>query len=404
MPTHFPSSPFHFFSIVLVSTLYLLFFLPSSGSTRVVFRSAEKKKNAAPLFVFGDSMVDNGNNVFLPNPEAKFDFLPYGVDFAEGPTGRLTNGMNPADVMAQLLNLPAFLPAAKDPLSKGERILNGLNYASGGSGILDSVADISACISLNQQIEHFRTATVRDLSSQLREKGQQLASFLSKSIFMFNAGGNDCSWMCSQANSGDGQCTAQEFLQSLLANFTQQLKAVYGVGARKFVLFGVQAIGCTPFARAASGMKDGYCKEEMNNAAISFNKLLSSSLGDLEKRQMPGSRIVYVDTYKIVRDVFDNPAPLGFRVINQTCCRLSKSSQNKMCEEGSAPCEDRDAYMYFDGVHFTEALYKHLAGKAYLSELSSEVYPYNVARLVDLELGPAASSNAYAETESHASS
>lgn len=69
-----------------------------------------------------------------------------------------------------------------------------------------------------------------------------------------------------------------------------------------------------------------------------------------------------------------------------------------MCEEGSAPCSDRDSYMYFDGVHFTEALYKHLAGKAYFSKLSSEVYPHNVARLVDLELRSTASSNAYAES------
>ncbi|CAN6456877.1 unnamed protein product [Victoria cruziana] len=400
MPSQFPSgsSSFSFFFAVIFPAIYLLLFLPSSDSSRDVFRSSEKKKKAPALFVFGDSMVDNGNNAFLPNPEAKFDFLPYGVDFPEGPTGRLTNGMNPADVMAQLLDLPAFLPAAIDPRTKGERILNGVNYASGGSGILDSIADISACIPLNQQIEYFRTVTVPGLGSQLGEKRQQLSSFMSESIFMFNAGGNDCSWMCSQANSGDGECTSREFLQFLLANFTQQLKAVHDMGARKFVLFGVQAIGCTPFARAASGMKDGYCREEMNNAAISFNKLLSSSLVNLETREMPGSRIVYVDTYKIIRDVFNDPSPLGFKVINQTCCRLSVSSQNKMCEEGSAPCSDRDSYMYFDGVHFTEALYKHLAGKAYFSKLSSEVYPHNVARLVDLELRSTASSNAYAES------
>lgn len=89
------------------------------------------------------------------------------------------------------------------------------------------------------------------------------------------------------------------------------VQAVHDMGARKFVLFGVQAIGCTPFARAASGMKDGYCREEMNNAAISFNRLLSSSLVNLETREMPGSRIVYVDTYKIIRDVFNDPSPLG---------------------------------------------------------------------------------------------
>lgn len=48
------------------------------------------------LFVFGNSLSDSGNNNNL-NTTAKANFLPYGIDFPTGPTGRYSNGLNPID-------------------------------------------------------------------------------------------------------------------------------------------------------------------------------------------------------------------------------------------------------------------------------------------------------------------
>jgi hypothetical protein len=48
------------------------------------------------LYVFGDSMFDSGNNNILPTI-AKADYLPYGVNFVKGATGRFTNGRTVAD-------------------------------------------------------------------------------------------------------------------------------------------------------------------------------------------------------------------------------------------------------------------------------------------------------------------
>lgn len=39
---------------------------------------------------------------------------------------------------AQILGLPDFLPPYLAPDTKGQKILNGVNYASGAAGILDS--------------------------------------------------------------------------------------------------------------------------------------------------------------------------------------------------------------------------------------------------------------------------
>ena len=50
------------------------------------------------LFVFGDSLVDDGNNNFLPSL-ARSNFYPYGIDFPLGPTGRFCNGRTVMDLV-----------------------------------------------------------------------------------------------------------------------------------------------------------------------------------------------------------------------------------------------------------------------------------------------------------------
>lgn len=50
------------------------------------------------LFIFGDSLVDNGNNNNI-NSLAKANYPPYGIDFAKGPTGRFSNGLTTVDVI-----------------------------------------------------------------------------------------------------------------------------------------------------------------------------------------------------------------------------------------------------------------------------------------------------------------
>jgi len=55
--------------------------------------------DAAPPahFVFGDSLLDSGNNNYLASI-ARADRNPYGVDYpSRQPTGRFSNGLNLAD-------------------------------------------------------------------------------------------------------------------------------------------------------------------------------------------------------------------------------------------------------------------------------------------------------------------
>lgn len=63
----------------------------------------EGKKPQVPcMFIFGDSLSDSGNNNHLLT-SAKANFLPYGIDFPSGPTGRFTNGLTAADFISNII-------------------------------------------------------------------------------------------------------------------------------------------------------------------------------------------------------------------------------------------------------------------------------------------------------------
>ena len=52
------------------------------------------------FFVFGDSLVDSGNNDFLAT-SARADAPPYGIDYpTHKPTGRFSNGLNIPDLIS----------------------------------------------------------------------------------------------------------------------------------------------------------------------------------------------------------------------------------------------------------------------------------------------------------------
>ena len=61
------------------------------------------------MFVFGDSLVDTGNNDYIPST-ARANFRPNGLDYPTGqPTGRFCNGKIISDFISTLLYSPSIL-------------------------------------------------------------------------------------------------------------------------------------------------------------------------------------------------------------------------------------------------------------------------------------------------------
>ncbi|KAF3777169.1 GDSL esterase/lipase [Nymphaea thermarum] len=91
---------------------------------------------ARAFFVFGDSLVDNGNNNFLVT-SARADSPPYGIDYpTHRPTGRFSNGLTIPDIISEKMGVESPLPYLH-PFLHGERLLGGANFASAGVGILN---------------------------------------------------------------------------------------------------------------------------------------------------------------------------------------------------------------------------------------------------------------------------
>lgn len=63
--------------------------------------SSQSQQPQVPcFFIFGDSLVDNGNNNGILTL-ARANYMPYGIDFPQGITGRFTNGKTFVDVLGK---------------------------------------------------------------------------------------------------------------------------------------------------------------------------------------------------------------------------------------------------------------------------------------------------------------
>ncbi|XP_024313124.1 uncharacterized protein LOC100823342 isoform X2 [Brachypodium distachyon] len=93
-------------------------------------------------FIFGDSLVDAGNNNYIVTL-SRANYLPNGIDFdGHQPTGRYTNGRTIVDILGQEMGLGGFVPPYMDPNTTGDVLFRGVNYASGGGGILNQTGSI----------------------------------------------------------------------------------------------------------------------------------------------------------------------------------------------------------------------------------------------------------------------
>ncbi|WRX29979.1 hypothetical protein QQP08_022466 [Theobroma cacao] len=115
----------------LVSHLLVLALLICSTKALVKLPPNE---TVPAVIVFGDSIVDAGNNNDL-STLIKCNFLPYGQDFDGGvPTGRFCNGKIPSDIIAKEMGVKDTVPAYLDPTLTPQDLLTGVTFASGGTG------------------------------------------------------------------------------------------------------------------------------------------------------------------------------------------------------------------------------------------------------------------------------
>ncbi|KAG5050824.1 hypothetical protein JHK85_003351 [Glycine max] len=158
--------------------------------------SLPNNETVPAVIVFGDSIVDTGNNDYITTL-VKCNFQPYGRDFGGGnqPTGRFSNGLVPSDIIAAKFGVKKFLPPYLDPNLQLQDLLTGVSFASGGAGFDPLTAELVNVMSLSDQLDMFREYTRKINEAVGRNR---TAMIVSKSIYIVCVGSDDIANTYSQ--------------------------------------------------------------------------------------------------------------------------------------------------------------------------------------------------------------
>ncbi|MED6164064.1 hypothetical protein PIB30_086147 [Stylosanthes scabra] len=329
------------------------------------------------LFIFGDSLSDSGNNNNLATT-AKANFIPYGIDFPSGPTGRFTNGRTTVDLISQLLGFEEFIPPFAN--TSGYDILRGVNYASGSAGILvESGSHAGAVISLGLQIANHRVIVSR-ISSILgsMDKAQE---HLRKCLYYVNIGSNDYinNYFQSQLYPTSQVYTPTQYAEFLIQHLKLNLLDLVDVGASKLVIVGLGLPGCTPNSIKNYG-RNGSCYEEGNEQVSIFNSKLPSLVDFLNYNLYPYSKSIFIDSAAVA--IANTNAP-SFTVSTVGCCVTGSRGE---CVPNEAPCNNRKEYVFWDDFHPTEAWNEVNAINAYAATNPTFAHPMDIQQLVHQEI------------------
>ncbi|KAF4402494.1 hypothetical protein G4B88_012279 [Cannabis sativa] len=322
-------------------------------------------KNFPANFIFGDSLVDVGNNNYIISL-SKANYVPNGIDFGS-PSG-------------QELGFKHFSPPYLAPTTSGPIILDGVNYASGGSGILNETGIMfGGRINFDAQIDNFAN-TKQDIISQIGLPATM--KLFEKSLFSITTGANDLNSYVAPRPSFSKQklVSPDKFVGSIISKLRQQLNRLYNLGARKIVVANVGPIGCMPLERDINPKVRDNCVAFPNELAQSFNAQLRSLVAKLNLN-LKGSKFVYGDTYHALEDILDNYIKYGFEYRNSSCCYLPGTLGDLiLCVPLSKVCLDRSKYVFWDKFHPSEASNVILANH-YLDGDTTFVSPINVREL-----------------------
>lgn len=297
------------------------------------------------MFVFGDSLGDVGNNNHLPFSILKANFPHNGIDYpGRKPTGRFSNGKNTVDFIAEKINLPTSPPpylAVRH--AKPEAFMNGVNFASGGAGVLDST-NKKHSITLDEQIEYY-SKVHSQLSGKLERTGLQ--AYLSKSLFAVVVGSNDIFAHLKSKHAANDT----SIIDQMVSTHRQQLKKLYELGARKFAMIGTGPIGCTPSLREHGKSKE--CNEEANRLAVDFGVGVGRLMHGMSS-ELVDVNYTFFNTTVSLLDYIQNPREHGFVEVKAACCGLGDLKAKIACLPFSTYCSNRDHHIFWDFYHPTQ--------------------------------------------------
>ncbi|XP_037488501.1 GDSL esterase/lipase LTL1-like [Triticum dicoccoides] len=355
--------------------------LATTMALGVVVLLATPSECARAFFVFGDSLVDNGNNNYLMST-ARADSPPYGVDYpTHQATGRFSNGLNIPDIISEHLGAEPTLPYLSPELH-GEKLLVGANFASAGVGILnDTGIQFMEMVRMSRQLHYFH-----EYQGKLRAVvgASEAKQIVNRALVLITLGGNDFvnNYYLIPFSLRSLQFSLPDYVRYLISEYKKILMRLYDMGARRVLVTGTGPLGCAPAQLARS--RGGGCNADLMRAAELFNPQLSWVLEELNARYGDGTFIA-ANTYRIHFDFITDPAAYGFQTAREACCGQGPHNGIGLCTALSNICTDRDQYVFWDAYHPTERANRIIVSQFMTGSLDY-VNPLNLSTALHIDI------------------
>ncbi|KAJ9703105.1 hypothetical protein PVL29_004747 [Vitis rotundifolia] len=337
--------------------------------------------HARAFFVFGDSLVDSGNNDYLVTT-ARADSPPYGIDYpTHRPTGRFSNGLNIPDIISEQIGEQPTLPYLSPQLT-GERLLVGANFASAGIGILnDTGIQFLNIIRIYKQLEYFQQYQQRVTTLIGAAQTEQLVN---QALVLITLGGNDFvnNYYLVPFSARSRQFSLPDYVRYLISEYRKVLRRLYELGARRVLVTGTGPMGCVP-AELAMRSRNGECAVELQRAADLFNPQLVQMINGLNN-EIGGDVFIAVNAHRMHMDFISNPRAYGFVTSKIACCGQGPYNGLGLCTIASNLCPNRDIYAFWDAFHPSERANRYIV-RQILSGSTDYMHPMNLNNIMALD-------------------
>ncbi|XP_062209253.1 GDSL esterase/lipase At1g31550-like [Phragmites australis] len=319
------------------------------------------------LFSFGDSITDAGNlasllpNIFVMAP-------PYGETFFGRPTGRFCDGRLIVDFIAEALRLPFLAPYLTGRTANDFQ--QGVNFAVASATALrqDFFRDMGLNLttltpySLEVQLEWFKRVL-----HLLGPTEQERKDIMSRSLFLMGEiGANDYNYPFFQNRSFTAEI--KPLVPKVVQKIESAVKVLIGLGAKTIVVPGNVPMGCIPryLAKFRSSNPGDYdaagCLRWLNDFAELHNRALKRVLEQIP-RDPTTVTVIYGDYYGAILDITRNPPKHGFTNLAACCGDGGPYNSGSLypCNATSIVCPDPSKRISWDGIHYTEAVYRFVA-------------------------------------------
>ncbi|XP_057981928.1 GDSL esterase/lipase 1-like [Malania oleifera] len=336
----------------------------------------------AAFFIFGDSLLDAGNNQYLTDNKMGKPELPYGETYFKNATGRVCDGRIVPDFLAEYAKLPLIPPYLQPGF---DNYSDGANFASAGAGVLSTTS--ANLLNLSVQLGYFKEVD-KKLKKQLGDA--EARRLVSNAVYLISMGGNDYMHYNSLAANQSVDVTkspySKTYISMVLGNITSVVTELYKMGGRKFGFQSVGPLGCMPGTKASllpAGSRVD-CVRGPQWLAKMHNAAFTKALHGLALK-LPGFKHALFDYYGAVALRTLYPKSYGFKVGKSACCGSGAYRGEFTCggHGGTVKyelCKHPKYYMFFDSAHPTEAANSQLAELLWGGS-PAVIGPYNLKQL-----------------------